>query len=231
MKKCMLIALITIFTLSVLGTLCLAQLDRTVTDTSKKGSLVIWPLVKASPGNTIIKLSNDYFMGVKVKCVYHYPATSQVTAWVFTLLPNQEVAWMASTGKGVGLAYLNAIGTPPVLTGVAELRCWAVDDTELQQIAWNWLSGEAIVQELNSGNWEYSAWRFAVNSSTTGANAGDPGKILLSGDSGNYDACPTALLFNFMKQTATVSGTFPTKGTANNVLTLVPCGEDLTTNS
>ncbi len=50
MKKCMLIALIMIFTLSVLGTFCCAQLDRTVTNTSKKGSLLIWPLVKANPG-------------------------------------------------------------------------------------------------------------------------------------------------------------------------------------
>ncbi len=43
------------------------------------------------------------------------------------------------------------------------------NETKMQQIAWNWLAGEAIVKEPNAKAWEYSAWRFAVNSSTTGA--------------------------------------------------------------
>jgi hypothetical protein len=233
MKKCMLIALIMIFTLSVLGTFCCAQLDRTVTDTSKKGSLLIWPLVKGSPGQTIIKLSNDYYLGVKVKCVYRYPFPCQHAEWFFTLSANQQVTWSASTGKGVGQNYLNAIGTPPPLNpGVAELRCWAIDDNETkgQQIAWNWLAGGAIVKEPTAKAWEYSAWRFAVNSSTTGARAGEAGKIRLTGDSGNYDACPTALMFNFLKQTPSTSVSFPS-GTVDNVLTLVPCGADFVDNN
>jgi hypothetical protein len=106
-----------------------------------------------------------------------------------------------------------------------------VDSAGTQQIAWNWLSGEAIVKEGNNQSWGYSAWRFAVNSSTTGATAGSPGKILLTGDSGNYDACPTGLIFSFMKQTPSTSVKLFPKGTVNSILTLVPCMEDYVANT
>jgi len=89
------------------------------------------------------------------------------------------------------------------------------------------LTGDAIIKEGSNQQWGYSAWRFAVNSSTTGAAAGEPGRILLTGDSGHYDACPTALQFNFMKQTPSTAKSFP-KGSVNNVLTLIPCQQDLT---
>ncbi len=46
MKKCMLIALITVFTLVSFGALCFAQSRRGVANTSKKGSLLVFPLVK-----------------------------------------------------------------------------------------------------------------------------------------------------------------------------------------
>jgi len=227
MKKCMLIALITIFTLSVFGALCSAQVNRTVTNTSKKGSLLIWPLIKSGPADTVISLSNDYFKSVKVKCYYRFPFDCAHADWVFTLTPNQPIAWQASTGKGIdGKDLPLTRGNPPAITsGNAELKCWAVDSTENQQIGWNWLNGEALIGEGPNQTWQYSAWRFAVNSSTVGAAAGDPGVIKLTGDSGNYDACPTALLFPFLKQTPTTAGTFPT-GTVNNVLTLVPCKQD-----
>jgi hypothetical protein len=235
MKKCIAISLITIITLLVSGTLCLAQLDRTVTNTSKKGSLLIWPLVKVTGGgDTIIQLTNNYYAPVKVKCFYRVSNPCDHTSWIFTLLPNQTIAWLASTGKGPdGQVIPAAKGRPPALAPgtVAELRCWAVDSSGAQQIAWNWLSGDAIVKEgTGKQSWEYSAWRFAVNSSTTGANAGTAGSLLLTGDSGNYDACPTALIFNFFKQTGDTTGAFPA-GTVNAQLTLVPCKQDLVTNA
>jgi hypothetical protein len=231
MKKCMLIALIAIFTLSVLGAVCHAQLDRTMTNTSKKGSLMIWPLIKtnlAEGQDTVITLSNDYYKKVKVKCFYRFPFPCSHEDWVFTLTPNQPVSWQASTGKGLdGRDIPLARGSPPALGdgARAELKCWAVNEAEDQQIAWNWLSGEALVFEGVNQIWQYPAWRFAVNSSTTGAAAGVPGKILLTGDSGNYDACPTALLFPFIKQTPTTASSFP-PGTVDNLLTLMLCNED-----
>ncbi len=230
MKKCVLIAFIVIFALSVSASLCLGQLDRTVTNTSKKGSLLIWPLIKASPQDTTIMLANNYYESVKVRCSYRSSFPFQHIDWLFQLLPYQTIAWLASTGKGPdGNNINNNVGNAPLLdSGTVELKCWAVDSGGTQQIAWNWLSGDALIKEGANQNWGYSAWRFAVNSSMTGGDAGDPGKLLLTGDSGNYDACPTALLFNFMKQTSPEAGTTYTKGTVNNVLTLVPCMENFT---
>jgi len=234
MKKCILIASITVFVLSVSATLCFGQLDRTVTDTSKKGSLLIWPLIKAGPGDTIVMLGNDYYEKVKVTCTYRSSFPFQDTTWSFNLIPNQTISWLASTGKGPDGKSIPQTGgdAPPLGSGKsAELRCWAVDSGGTQQIAWNWLTGEAIVKEEKDQSWGYSAWRFAVNSSTTGAAAGTPGRILLTGDSGNYDACLTGLMFNFVKQTPSTSVKLFPKGTVNNVLTLIPCMEDYVTNT
>jgi hypothetical protein len=234
MKKCILIASITIFVLSVSSTMCLSQQDRTVTNTSKKGSLLIWPLIKGGPAETIVMLSNDYYERLKVKCSYRSSFPFQDTSWSFNLMPNQTISWLASTGKGPDGKNIPRTGgnAPPLGSGMsAELRCWAVDSGGTQQIAWNWLSGEAIIEEGKNQNWGYSAWRFAVNSSTTGAAAGAPGKILLTGDSGNYDTCPTGLLFNFLKQTPSTSAKLFPKGTVNNVLTMVPCMENFVTNT
>jgi len=233
MKKCIMIALITIFILSVFATLCFSEFDRTVTNTSKKGSLLIWPLIKVSPDTTVM-LSNDYYEKVKVKCTYRSSFPFQDTSWFFNLMPNQAISWLASTGKGPDGKSIPRTGgdAPPLGSGMsAELRCWAVDSGGTQQIAWNWLSGQAIIREGENQSWGYSAWRFAVNSSTTGAAAGTPGQILLTGDSGNYDTCPTGLMFNFLKQTPSTSvRSFP-KGTVNDVLTLVPCMEDFVANT
>jgi hypothetical protein len=229
MKKSMVIVLITILAWSAFGSFCFAQLDRTMTNTSKKGSLLIWPLIKVGSADTVIKLNNEYYQGVKVRCSYRTVYPCDHADWVLTLLPNQPISWLASTGKGMdGKSIPGVTASPPPLASgtLGELRCWAVDSTESHQIAWNWLSGNAILREGANQHWEYSAWRFAVNASTTGAYAGTAGKMLLTGDSGNYDACPTGLLFNIMEQTSSAEATF-VKGTVNNVLTLVPCGEDL----
>jgi hypothetical protein len=233
MRKFTLSAFAVIFTLLLFGSVCLAQTDRTVTNTSKKGSLLIWPLIKVGPADTIISLNNEYYDSVKVKCYYRTSFPFAGSNWTFLLLPNQPVSWLASTGKGVdGKLIPGAKGKPPALSSgtVAELRCWAVESSLTQQIAWNWLSGDAIIKEGSNQQWEYSPWRFAVNSSTTGAAAGTPGKLQLTGDTGNYDACPTALLFNFMKQSPSTAGIFTT-GLANNVLTLASCAEDFASNT
>ncbi len=233
MKKCRMIALTTIFILIVSSALCFAQTDRTMTNTSKKGSLLIWPLIKVGPADTTIMLSNNYYESVKVKCFYRW-SQSQHTDWIFNLMPNQTISWLASTGKDIDGNNIPNTGSnaPPLGSGsTAELRCWAVDNTETQQIAWNWLAGEAIVKEGKNQSWGYSAWRFAVNSSTTGASAGTAGSIRLTGDSGNYDACPTGLLFNFLKQTpSNLAKSFP-QGTVNDILTMVPCAEDFTSST
>ena len=233
MKKYFLITLAAVFVLSLSAAPCFSQSDRTVANTSKKGSLLIWPLVKAGPGETTLILGNDYYEAVKVRCIYRAPFPFTHTDWTFSLAANQTIAWLASTGKGPDGKAIPAGGTPPKLAAgtTAELRCFAVNDAVTQQIAWNWLSGEAIVSEGKNQNWAYSPWRFAVNSSTTGATAGTAGTIALSGDTGNYDACPTGLIFNFLKQTPSKSAQSFPKGRVHNVLTLVPCSGNYSTNS
>jgi len=239
MKQCIRIALITFFILSLSSAFCFGQTDRTVTNTSKKGSLLIWPLIKVGPAETTLILSNDYYQSVKVKCFYRKSFPFFDTNWIFNLMPNQTISWLASTGKGPdgkNIPYTGANAPSLSSSSTAELRCWAVDSGGAQQIAWNWLSGNAIIKEGVNQTWGYSAWRFAVNSSTTGANAGAPGQILLTGDSGNYDSCPSGLVFNFLKQTSVTASKqttirlFP-KGTVNNNLTLIPCMENFSSNA
>jgi hypothetical protein len=228
MKKLPLAAVITILIVASSSTWCLAQADRTVANTSKKGSLLIWPLIKVTPADTIIKLNNEYFKSVKVKCAYRMPFPSRHQDWVLELLPNQPISWRASTGRRPdGKAILQDGESPPGLERgtAATLVCWAVD-AATQQIAWNWLTGDAIVGEGTKQHWQYSAWRFAVNASTTGADAGLPGSMLLTGDSGNYDACPTSLSFTVQRQAPDLSAAFAA-GTVNNQLTLVSCNFDL----
>ena len=248
MKKWVLIASIAIFVLPLSATSCFSQLDRTVTNTSKKGSLLIWPLIKVgAAADTTVLLTNNYYESVKVKCAYRSAFPFQDTSWSFNLMADQTISWRASTGKspdGKSVPRTAFPGYAPDRTMVlktegnfprlnsgtsVELRCWAVDSSVTQQIAWNWLSGEAIIKE-GKGQWGYSSWRFAVNSSTTGASAGTAGQIQLTGDSGNYDACPTGLMFNFLKQTPSTAKAFP-KGTVNSVLTLVSCMEDYVANT
>jgi hypothetical protein len=251
MKKCMLIALITIFSVLVSGALCLAQFDRSVTNTSQKGSLLVWPLIQwdsAHFKDTLIKISNDYYTSVTIKCfVRKFPCDSIDIE--FTLTPNQEISFLVSTGQGLdGRPIPKGIGAiGPLLNDgeKGELKCWAVDSevcSDLpnrgQQIAYNWLSGDAIIYEGVNQHWEYSAYRFKVNPpATTCSPAGEPGQILLTGNAGNYDACPTALLFSTLKQApGTVqaptvpASPYPT-GNVNNIITLVPCKQDFVDNN
>jgi hypothetical protein len=229
MKKLLLSALAALLVLAASVARCPAQADRTVANASKKGSLLIWPLVKATPADTVVKLNNEYYLGVKVRCAYRTPFPARHVDWVFELGPNQPLAWRVSTGRGPdGKALPQAGDPPPALPAgtSATLACWAVDDAGLQQLAWNWLTGDAVVGEGGARHWQYSAWRFAVNAATTGAAAGTAGRIRLTGDSGNYDTCPGSVSFDVAKQTPTPSGAFA-PGTANNRLTLVPCAMDL----
>jgi hypothetical protein len=256
MKKCMLIALITIFSVLVSGALCLAQFDRSVTNTSQKGSLLVWPLIQWDSvhfKDTVIKISNDYYTSVDIKCfVRKFPCDS--IDFGFTLTPNQEISFLVSTGQGLDGREIPKLGTLGGLLNdgeKGELKCWAVDSTACddfrdedldlnpgQQIAYNWLSGDAIIIEGINQHWEYSAYRFKVNPpATTCSPAGDPGQILLTGNAGNYDACPTALLFSILNQApGTVqaptvpASPYPT-GTVNNVITLVPCKQDFVDNN
>ena len=58
MKKCTLVTLVMAFSIAVLSSWCLAQ---TVTDTSKEGSLLIWPKIITTGNNdTYVAIYNSY---------------------------------------------------------------------------------------------------------------------------------------------------------------------------
>jgi len=238
MKKCMLIAFITIFTLSVVGATCYAA-ARTMANTSKKGSLLIFPLIKAglkASQDTVISISNDYYAAVHLECIYKLPTNCFCDPFNFTLTPNQEISFSAKTGKGLDGDPIPKIGTLPEfdLSTVGELKCWATDNnaTMHHPISFNWLSGQAIIGEDDNRSWAYSAWRFAVGSGIPNLGlVGVPGTLRLTGTPFSYDACPSRLMFNFIEQTPTATGPFPmdvsdrggTFQTANDLLTLIPC--------
>ncbi len=246
MKKCMLIALITVFTLVTVGTLCSADSRRGVANTSKKGSLLVFPLIKVGAStedanDTIITISNDYPGSVKVMCRYATPENCYCDPFDFRLTANQSIAFSAKTGRGLDdertLSRFNIGVDPfPTLGGqyAGELRCWAINGSNYP-ISWNHLAGTAMISEGEDQTWQYSAWRFAVgyqvgrNQNVLNASGGLSKSLRLTGMPTTYDACPESLIFNFIRQVEDpASGPYSSAGDTNaeNRITLVPCKQD-----
>jgi len=245
MKKCMLIALIVVFVSVSVGAICSAQDSlRRVTNTSKKGSLLVYPLIKVGPpgdGNdTIVFIANDYPKKVRINCQYATPKDCACDSFSFTLTANQSIAFSAKTGfdlDGNSLPRrINLIEFPTANDQyVGELRCWATSPSGAYNISWNHLYGSAIVVEGDNQTWEYSAWRFAVGYAVGRGNAvknalGSNTKILrLTGMPDTYDACPEKLIFNFINQVENPDSAEYGEGLADNRLTLIPCKQDCVT--
>ena len=244
MKKCMLIALIVVFALVSVGALCSADSLRRVTNTSKKGSLLVYPLIKVGPpgdGNdTIVFIANDYPKKVHIKCQYATPKDCACEPFSFNLTANQSIAFSAKDGtdvKGNPLPRRINLVKFPSANGqyVGELRCWATNPSGAYNISWNHLYGSAIVVEGDNQTWEYSAWRFAVgyavgwNNPVKDANNQNTDILRLTGMPDTYDACPEKLIFNFINQVPNPdAGPYPA-GQAENRLTLIPCKQDCVT--
>lgn len=147
-------------------------------DTSKEGSLLIWPLVQTNDGNeTYIVImnsglaadGNDTDQNINIKCYWEYrPYDSEGGTYcgmmdtAFVMSANNPLVIKASSGTGLedGRGIMSGIGE-----GVkGSLKCWAVESSDRNQIAWNHLSGSAyIVTDDNRTAWQYNAWRFAAN--------------------------------------------------------------------
>lgn len=146
-------------------------------DTTKEGSLLVWPLVQTNGGNeTYIVImnslggdENDTDQNVHIKCYWEYRPFSGVSDTAcglmdtaFTMSENNPLVIKASDGTG-----LDGRG---IMVGIGEdmkgaLKCWAVDSSDRNQISWNHLSGYAYIVDTddNKSAWQYSAWRFAAN--------------------------------------------------------------------
>lgn len=242
MKKCMLIAVITVFMVVSVGAFCSADSRRGVANTSKKGSLLIYPLVKVSPsegGNdTIIHISNDYTARAYLNCRWQTPYNCDCREFDISLTANQSIAFSAKTGMApAGQSLPSGTNPQPFPNNgqsVGELRCWAVKGkgSNNAPISWNHLAGKATVIEGDNQTWEYSAWRFAVgygvnfNGLVPNATVGSDYAMRLTGMPTTYDACPEKLIFNFIRQAQDPGADEYESPRVENRLTLVPCKQD-----
>jgi len=230
MKKCALVTLVMALSIAILSSWCLAQ---NVTNTSKEGSLLIWPkIITTGDNDTYVMISNSYGSSVNVKCYWEYKDISSGTPpyfrnscdhtdFQFRLTGNQPMVFSAKTGRHMWDEDLNGVPDLPSFGEDAEgiLKCWAVDADAQNQISWNYLKGEAlIINETIGSAWEYNAWRFAAVGVARRGAVGTGGTIAMTGSSGGYDACPSYLVFNFLAND-------PPSITSD--LTLIPCRQDL----
>jgi len=190
MKKSILIVSVIAFMTLMAGCCCFADVTG-VTDTSKEGSLLIWPLIQTNDGNeTYIVITNSEAGGnetrqefdslVSIKCYWEVRAVPYEESYgdlcktrdaMFMLSINNTYMFRASDGMSLD-------GEDGRVTGIGYekkgmLKCWAATPDDANQISWNHLSGYAIIVKpteppgppplpLDSA-WKYSAWRFAAN--------------------------------------------------------------------
>jgi hypothetical protein len=163
----------------------LAQISGSA-DTSKEGSLLIWPTVQTNSGSeTYIIINNSSPNDVFIKCYWEVkdiPAdpTSQglLSDFAIQLSGYSPIIFRASDGSSLdNLDVAAGMG----YSEKGALKCWAVDETMRKQISWNHLSGFAIIVQgdntlpawggdmetppptSTTSAWQYSAWRFAAN--------------------------------------------------------------------
>jgi len=238
MKKYMLVTLVIAFLLVTVGSPCLAS---TVANTSKKGSLLIFPLIRTD-GNvtiseqyeTLITIASDYPLGIQLQCVFVLKDQCEdPILFGFDLTANQPVTWRASTGAGLDGGNISGIGTGHV----AELKCWAMrfmdddaDATNFSQMSFNHLTGEATLLRTVGANAvgaaTYNAWRFAAND-PVGTEMLPEGTLTLSGATHAYDACPQALIFDTLYQVPNPHARTYDPG-VDNYIVLTPCKQDVT---
>jgi hypothetical protein len=215
MKKCTLATFVMAFLLLVASSHGLAQIDGAA-NTSKEGTLLIWPQVQTNDGNeTYIIINNNSPNDVHVKCFWEIKdvpskPTSQGLLAQFTIhmTGNTPVFFRASDGSGLDD---RAVAEGMGYGEQGALRCWAVDPSDRRQISWNHLSGDAMIVNLDAtvqnvakhptSAWQYSAWRFAANiiaSDGTFADGFWVGKVMgVSADDNNtmaLKASPTTVV-------------------------------------
>jgi hypothetical protein len=179
MKKSMLVTLVMAFLMFTGSTCGFAQVTF-VADTTKEGSLLVYPLVLTGHGlDTYIVINNglNNWGDVNIKCYWEYKDGVMEDSFdaedpcllmgdtAFTLTNHNPAIFRASDGLSLDGTYSWAA---PLGDGKkAALKCWAVDVADAVQISWNHLSGYAIIVDNNDPPqktaMQYSATRFAAN--------------------------------------------------------------------
>lgn len=204
-----------------------------ITNTTQKGSLLLFPkIVTYGPDpdgpplvDTIITISNDNTIDVYLKC-YWVDENQTVEDFQFRMTANQPIAFSAW-----GNDLINLTGAPGLLelptfkNKVGQLLCWAVNAGDSTQIQFNHLYGESMIMSpafipipyVTSAT-SIPAWSFRALQDPTPANGGVAGRIPLDGIT--YDACPKYLVGNFAPSGTAFPGGLPE-------LALAPCRQDL----
>jgi len=227
--------------LMLVGLCSVAPAAQNVANVSQKGSLLIFPKIDTTPidtsgfyRDTIIMIGNDYYTEQWIKC-YWVNWDQEIQDFMFRITPNQPIWFRASDGTGTG--YYDRVNypitVPPFFPGdykAGELKCWAVDAVGANQVAFNHLYGNAmIIDWVHAAAFEYNAWAFTARGVAQGSPVGTGGTLVLSGNAGDYDACPQYLAFNFFSIGSSIN--YPEEGGnatfVETDLTLVPCIQDL----
>ena len=237
MRKYLFTALALLFLTVCLCTWSYAQTTTNVANTSKRGSLLIFPEIRTDGNDidgyyrTLVTISNDYPADIAIQCCYIIPGCIPVCSGGL-LTASQPLTIDVFSGDLLDGPVDNDGSIPGLdLHTKAELKCWAVgldSDNDTVGISWNYLAGEAtIIHTRLPDAYTYNAWRFkawAAKGDPVGTKTPPAGSGLgvvsadFSGATGQYDACPQYSYFDILQQ-----GT-----TADNYISLVPCKQDLT---
>lgn len=149
MKKSILFAAIT----GLLGSTSLLAVTGN-SNPGQQGSLLVFPRIAVQDGyDTVVRITNNSQNAVRVKCFWVeqgtenvqtqsplYPDHKHYKDFAFDLTRKQSVWFDAATGYGS----VNVSSFPDYGYN-GELKCWAVDATESQNLKHNFLSGTAEV--------------------------------------------------------------------------------------
>ncbi len=204
---------------------------------TQKGSLLIFPKIDVrmmtygetcAQRDTIVRISNDSGTPVTVSCFW---VNSELDKTGFTfILPGNVSGWFRASDGLASFRLYNEVASFPVpfqinpitkrfYPSTGELKCFAVDADSGIPISFNHLFGSAEVVEGESGFiiYGYPSWNFTARNVPLGYPVGQPGVLPLSGNNGDYDACPSYLTTEFQ----------PTGlGGPGTEITLIPCKED-----
>jgi len=178
MKKSMVVTLVMAVLVFMASSYGFAQVTG-IADTTKEGSLLIWPLIETHGDNdTYIMIANSGGIHsapessdnkTHIKCFWEVKedrnnnlSTCYLSDFIISLSLYGSVIFKASDGTGLDGRGVTA-GIGDNATGV--LKCFAIDQSDTAQISWNHLSGYAIIvnRATDVTALQYPAWRFAAN--------------------------------------------------------------------
>jgi hypothetical protein len=173
-------------------------------------ALLIYPLVRtSSTQETRVEIMNLSLAPVSLQCFYVASSTCSELGFFLRLTANQPVSWFASTGMSG-----SATRVAPPFLGDGELKCAVVAATS-DVSSYNTVQGRALLSDSTGQTIGYNA--IAFRRLSPGPYSGT-----LSLDGVTYEQCPDRLHFHGL----TSVGTGP-----DSELDLVPCSEDLVTQS